>query len=81
MQSMSTVTRLEPPIPLVTPKGKAMAHFLIDYGFEHHLFWVCFQDVSGECWTWTNAEIRLQPNLSAGRMAVSPIGESGSIIP
>lgn len=66
--------RLEPPIPLLTPKGKAMAHFLIDYGFEHNLFWVCFQDDSGECWTWTNAQIRLQANPSAGRLSIAPIG-------
>jgi hypothetical protein len=63
----TTVTRIDPPLPLFTPKGTAMAHFLIDYGFEHHLMWVCFQDETGECWTWNNTEIRLQPNISAGR--------------
>lgn len=59
--------RIDPPLPLDTPKGKAMAHFLIDYGPEHHLLWVCFQDETGECWTWPNAEIRLQSNTSMGR--------------
>ena len=44
-----------------------MAHFLIDYGFEHHLSWVCFQDETGECWTWTNRDVRMQDNISAGR--------------
>ena len=44
-----------------------MAHFLIDYGPEHHLLWICFQDDSGECWTWPNKDIRLQHNLSMGR--------------
>jgi len=24
--------QLNPPIPVITPKGKAMAHVLIDYG-------------------------------------------------
>lgn len=62
-----SVTRLDPPLPLDTPKGLAMAHFLIDYGPEHNLLWVCFQDETGECWTWNNPEIRLQPNISLGR--------------
>jgi len=44
-----------------------MAHFLIDYGFEHHLMWVCFQDETGECWTWSNMDIRMPPNTTAGR--------------
>jgi hypothetical protein len=56
--------RIDPPLPLETPKGKAMAHFLIDYGPEHHLLWVCFQDLTGECWTWANPEVRLQLNSS-----------------
>jgi hypothetical protein len=61
------VTRIDPPLPMETPKGKAMAHFLIDYGPEHHLLWVCFQDETGECWTWNNPDVRLQANLSMGR--------------
>jgi len=64
---MEKTTRIDPPLPLDTPKGKAMAHFLIDYGFEHHLMWVCFQDETGECWTWNNTQICLQTNISAGR--------------
>jgi len=51
--------QLEPTIPLETPKGKAKAHFLIDYGQEHHLLWVCFQDDTGECWTWPNPQVKL----------------------
>lgn len=61
------MTRIDPPLPLDTPKGPAMAHFLIDYGPEHHLLWVCFQDDSGECWTWSNKDVRLQENISMGR--------------
>jgi len=41
-----------------------MAHFLIDYGSEHHLLWVCFIDSNGECWTFANPEILIQENLS-----------------
>lgn len=56
--------RIDPALPLLTPKGKAMAHFLIDYGPEHHLLWVCFQDDTGECWTWANPEVKMQLNSS-----------------
>ena len=61
------IIQLSPTIPLTTPKGKAMAHFLIDYGQEHDLFWVCFQNDTGECWTWNNKHIRLQENITADR--------------
>ena len=45
-----------------------MAHFLLDYGEEHHLFWICFQDDTGECWTWSNPEIKIQNNPTIGRI-------------
>jgi len=67
------ITRLDPPIPLMTPKGRGLAHFLIDYGPEHDLMWVCFQDDSGECWTWENALIRARVNTTMGRNNISKI--------
>ncbi len=62
--------QLDPPMPLETPRGKAMAHVLIDYGPEHHLLWVCFQDEDGQCWTWANPDVRAQVNPSMGRPTV-----------
>lgn len=59
--------QLNPPLPLDTPKGPALAHVLIDYGPEHHLLWVCFNDADGECWTWPNSQVRAQKNVSLGR--------------
>jgi len=56
--------QLNPPLPVVTPKGKAWAHLVIDYGPEADLIWVCFQDETGECWSWPNKEIKLQENLT-----------------
>jgi hypothetical protein len=64
------ITRIDPPLPLITPKGKGVAHFLIDYGFEHDLMWVVFIDETGECWTFSNKEIKAQPNITAGRAKV-----------
>ena len=60
------MTQLNPPLPLITPKGKALAHFLIDYGPEHDLLWVCFEE-NGECWTWRNQDIRAEKNITFGR--------------
>jgi hypothetical protein len=59
--------QLIPPLPLTTPKGKGLAHFVIDYGPEHHLLWVCFQDDTGECWSWSNPDIKIQNNPSMHR--------------
>ena len=64
------IIQLNPTLPLETPKGKAFAHFLIDYGEEHHLMWVCFQDDTGECWTWSNANVRIQKNPTMGRIDI-----------
>ena len=65
----------DPPIPIMTPKGRALAHFLIDYGPEHDLMWVCFQDDTGECWTWENAQIRARINQTLGRTKISNISQ------
>jgi hypothetical protein len=63
---MQTMLQLNPPIPVVTPRGKALAQVLIDYGIEHHLIWVCAED-DGEIWCWQNPEIRAQTNITALR--------------
>ena len=60
------ILQLNPTIPVETPLGKGLAHFLIDYGEEHHLMWVCVQD-TGEIWTWENPKVRVQPNPSFSR--------------
>lgn len=59
--------QLNPPLPVTTPKGKALAHVLVDYGAESDLVWVCFQDSTGECWSWRNQDIRAQQNPTMGR--------------
>ena len=60
-------TQLNPPLPLETPKGLGLAHFVIDYGPESHLLWVVFLDEGGACWTVPNPEIRIQCNWSLKR--------------
>lgn len=68
------VLQLNPPIPIVTPKGNALAYVLIDYGPEYDLLWQCFQDDTGESWTWNNKEIRAQKNITMGRTLESKNG-------
>ena len=58
--------RLDPPLPVQTPRGPGLAHVLIDYGAEHDLVWVVFQ-ADGECWSWRNQDIRAQTNVTFGR--------------
>lgn len=64
--------RLDPPLPVLVKYNqnwiKAMAHVLLDYGFEHDLCWVVFLDESRECWTIRNRDIRAQDNITAGRI-------------
>lgn len=61
------ITQLNPPLPLSTPKGPGLAHFLIDYGPEASLLWVVFLDKDGACWTVPNAEVRMTYNWSLNR--------------
>lgn len=62
------IQQINPPLPVQTPRGNGLAHFLIDYGPEHHLMWVVFLDSNGECWTYTNPKIRAQKNITLGRL-------------
>ena len=70
---MTTIVQLNPPLPLNTPRGSALAHFIIDYGPEHDLMWTVFLDDSGECWTFTNQKIRATRNETMGRNSISPL--------
>lgn len=59
--------QLNPPLPVVTPLGSALAHILIDYGCEHDLHWVCVQKDTCEIWTWSNPDIRAAENITERR--------------
>jgi hypothetical protein len=60
------ILRLEPTIPLDTPKGPGQAHLVINPGDQQHLQWVTFLNATGECWTWQNPDIRLASNITMG---------------
>lgn len=61
------ILQLNPPLPLISPKGKCLAHFLIDYGIENDIYFVCFQNDTSECWTWSNKFIKIEDNVTYGR--------------
>ena len=61
------ITQLNPPLPLHTPKGPGLAHFVLDHGIEANLIWVVFLDEDGSCWSIPNPDIRMAWNWSAGR--------------
>lgn len=60
------ITQLNPSLPMSSPQGKGLAHFMIDYGPEHDLVWVVFQQ-DGEIWCWRNQEVRADANVTYGR--------------
>jgi len=61
------ILQLNPPIPLITPKGKGFAHLVIDYSQEYDLIWVVFLDDSGECWSYSNKEVKIVYNETLRR--------------
>ena len=61
------ITQLDPPLPVETPKGKGLAHLVIDYGPEYNIMWTVFIDETAECWTFSNPDIRAQKNITMGR--------------
>ncbi len=65
------ILQLNPTIPLVTPRGKGYALFMINPSDEHHVQWIVAQD-DGEIWTWQNPEVRMQTNPTMGRVANQP---------
>src|SRR5476651_935819 len=71
------ITQLSPPLPLHTPKGPGLAHFVVDYGPEADLLWVVFMDKDGTCWSVPNPEVRMQFNWSMGRRKPEPDKAAG----
>lgn len=69
--------QLNPPLPLETPRGSAICHFLLTAGIENHLYFVCFLDDTGQCWTFDNRQIRAPKNITWGRLNPEKPDEQG----
>ena len=63
------ILQLNPSIPVSTPKGNGLAILIIDYSCEHNLMWTVAIDDTGEVWTFQNYDIRMQKNITMGRLA------------
>lgn len=59
--------RLDPPLPLMTPKGSGMAILVRDYGIDHDDLWTVIIDATGEVWTFRNSQVRGVENATLGR--------------
>lgn len=57
-QDEVNMLQLNPPLILETPKGRALAYFLINYGFGHTLHWVCAQEDTGQCGTYSSVDVK-----------------------
>jgi len=74
--------QLNPPLPMLTPKGEGFAHVLIDYGPESDLYWTVFITATCEVWTFANREVRASKNITLGRthveqpVAMPPVAHS-----
>lgn len=60
------ILQLSPLIPMDTPKGPADAFFVIDYGRDAPLMFVCFVRETGECWCCEQRDVRLEKNVTSG---------------
>lgn len=61
--------QLNPTIPIIRVSDgmKGYAFLVIDYSQEHDLLYVCAMN-NGEVWTLNNNTIRIQNNISLGRV-------------
>ncbi|MAR56313.1 MAG: hypothetical protein CMM93_03940 [Rickettsiales bacterium] len=65
--------QLNPPLLIETPKGRAWAVAMIDYGPQWDLQWVTFVNDTGECWTFRNSQIRQGSNYTHGLKDPTPL--------
>lgn len=60
------ILELKQILPLITPRGRAYAYFLLDYGPDSPLFFITFLRDSGQCWIYPQSQIVLEPNETLG---------------
>jgi hypothetical protein len=61
------ITQIDPPLHMQTTKGPGWAHFILDYGPEHHVIWGVAMDADGAWWWVPNPEAKLSPNWTMER--------------
>jgi hypothetical protein len=63
---MPLALRLDPTIPMRTPRGDGRAMVVLDPGEDNHLMWVVALDGSGQIWTYQNPDVRVLGNRTLG---------------
>jgi hypothetical protein len=61
-----TLTVIEPPWEIHTPRGKADVLAVIDYSQESYVYFLCAQRVTGDFWVYRNDKCQLFWNESTG---------------
>lgn len=69
--------QLNPPLPVMVEGRKGLAHVLIDYGPEYDLLWVVAYDDTRELWCVNNKQVRVQENISLGRLPLKGLAPTG----
>ena len=64
---MADIHELQQVTWLDTPKGLALAKFMIIEGIDSDILWVTAIQETGECWTFSNEDIRFCKNVTIGR--------------
>jgi hypothetical protein len=63
------IIQLNPPIPMhVIDKGNGYAIAMLDYSPEFNIMFVVAIDKTGEIWTVDNSKVRMQKNITLGRI-------------
>jgi len=65
--NLALVHELQQVLWLDTPKGLALAKFMIVEGIDSDILWVTAVQKTGECWTFSNEDIRFCKNITIGR--------------
>jgi hypothetical protein len=73
--------QLNPPIPMLTPRGQGIAVMVIDYGPDFDLWWTVIigkGEHAGEIWTYPNPQVRGVENISLCRhISATPADTNG----
>jgi hypothetical protein len=70
----AVVSRCDPPLPVICPRGAGLAHWRIERGIEcetTYEVWITAGPHAGEIWEFGQAQLRAQTNVTAGRDAAS----------
>jgi hypothetical protein len=65
--------QLDPILHVITPLGKANAHFLNYIDDDHYAVFGCFQVSTGESWWWPSKHVRLNTSVTGEHTSLSEI--------